>query len=205
MTSPGSLPFERARSPEQRRDRLSHLTDVTRQLLEQSRAATLTLGQVGAAAGLAKSGVLRYVGSREALLLRVMYLEHLAWIDALEKQLAEGPQELAKELASALAERPVLCDLIGTAPALISRLSSSDELVVRAQARDIEYRLGQTLEPQFALKSEALKLLVAAIHAFAGTAWAWTSPGPDGSTAFIANFEDTVAELLQTFIAGLGQ
>lgn len=204
MGTHDSLPFVRARSPEQRHDRLAHLTDMTRGLLAQSRAATLTLAQIGAAAGLAKSGVLRYAGSREALLLRVMYHEHLIWVEAIRTQLAEGPgAELATVLARALAQRPVLCDLIGAAPSLMCKLSPSDERVVRDQASDVKRRFGQSLQPRLVLDDDELALLTAAVHAFAGTAWVWTTPGPTGGTAFISNFEEAVAALLRTFIAGL--
>ena len=75
--SPAALPFARARSPQQREDRVRRLTAVTRALLDDTRASEVTLGEIAAAAGLAKSGVLRYAGSREALLLSVMYHEHL--------------------------------------------------------------------------------------------------------------------------------
>src|SRR5690348_2901189 len=70
-------PFARARNEAQRQDRLARLTAATRELLTSTRATALTLGDVAAAAGLAKSGILRYAGSREALLLRVMHDEHL--------------------------------------------------------------------------------------------------------------------------------
>ena len=200
------LPFQRARSAEQRQDRLARLTDTTRGLLEQTRAAMVTLAQIGAAAGLAKSGVLRYAGSREALLLRVMYHEHLAWLDAIAQQLAEAPaDELAEVLARTLAQRPVLCDLICTAPALICRLTPSDEHAVRDEAADITRRLGRTLRPRLVLDDNELALLTAAVHAFAGTAWGWADPGSAGGTAFVSDFEETFAALLRTFIAGLGR
>ncbi|WP_029108978.1 TetR/AcrR family transcriptional regulator [Mycobacterium sp. URHD0025] len=194
-------PFTRARSDAQRRDRLVHLLATTRDRLTQTPAATLTLGDVAATAGLAKSGILRYVSSREALLLRVMYDEHLAWIDALIQELrATAP---ATALARTLAARPVLCDLIAASPVLINRLGPQEMPDLMAQAEDARQRLGTALQPTLPLTDEQLGSLTAAIHAFTGTAWAWTRPGPSGHTTMVADFESTVNRLLEIFIAGL--
>ncbi|OBA84850.1 TetR family transcriptional regulator [Mycolicibacterium mucogenicum] len=201
--SPRALTFARARSPEQREDRLRRLTEVTRALLDSTRAGELTLGDVAAAADLAKSGVLRYAGSREALLLLVMYHEHLGWLDDLQAQLHDERRSPAKALAHTLAQRPVLCDLISAAPVLMNRLTPEAAETVRTQARDVEDRLRETLRPRMPLDRQRLVLLTAAIHAFVGAVWGWAAIDsinqPEPGTAF----EDTLAALLRTFIAGL--
>ncbi|BBX89257.1 TetR family transcriptional regulator [Mycolicibacterium boenickei] len=194
-------PFTRARSEAQRRDRLTQLTAAARDCLEHTRAAALTLGDVAAAAGLAKSGILRYVGSREALLLRVMYDEHLRWIDALADALPTSSP--AKVLAHTLAARPVLCDLIAASPVLISRLSPDDLAVLSAQAQEAQRRLGSALRQSLPLSEKQLASLTAAVHAFTGTTWAWTAPDSAGRNAMVTDFESTVGGLLDIFIAGL--
>lgn len=198
-----ALTFARARSPEQREDRLRRLTQVTRALLDGTRASELTLSDVAAAAGLAKSGVLRYAGSREALLLLVMYHEHLGWLDDLQAQLRDERLSAAKALAHTLARRPVLCDLISAAPVLMNRLTPEAAETVRTQARDVEDRLRETLRPRLSLDRQHLVLLTAAIHAFVGAVWGWAAIDsvnqPDPGT----ELEDTLAALLRTFIAGL--
>lgn len=194
-------PFTRARSAAQRQDRLAQLTTATRECLEQTRAATLTLGDVAAAAGLAKSGILRYVGSREALLLRVMYDEHLRWIDALADEL--GRATPAAALARTLAARPVLCDLIAASPVLIGRLGPDDWDVLVTQGQDAQQRLGSALQQSLPLPDGQLGSLTAAVHAFTGTAWAWTTPDSGGRNAMVTDFEATVRRLLEIFIAGL--
>jgi len=203
--SPGALSFVRARSPQQREDRVRHLTEVTRTLLHDTRAAELTLGEVAAAAGLAKSGVLRYAGSREALLLSVMYHEHLGWLADLQAQLQDERRAPAKALAHTLARRPVLCDLISAAPVLINRLTPEAAEAVRTQARDVEDRLRETLKPRLELDRQHLVLLTAAIHAFVGSVWGWAAiesvKQPEPGT----ELENTLAALLRTFIAGLKQ
>jgi len=203
--SPAALSFARARSPQQREDRLRHLTEVTRALLDDTCASELTLGEVAAAAGLAKSGVLRYAGSREALLLLVMYHEHLGWLDDLQAQLADERRALAKALAHTLALRPVLCDLISAAPVLINRLTSEAAETVRTQARDIEERLRETLKPRLPLDRQHLVLLTAAIHAFVGSVWGWAAIDSVKQPEPGAELENALAALLRTFIAGLKQ
>lgn len=193
------MPFARARSDAQRQDRLSQLTAATRELLTRTRSTALTLGDVAAAAGLAKSGVLRYAGSREALLLRVMHEEHLAWIDSLAAELPGVAP--ADALARTLAARPVLCDLIAASPALIAKLGPDEMPSLAAQANDAQHRLGSRLRGSLTLTDEQLRVLTAAVHAFTGTAWAWTNP--DSAQPVVTDFEATVSRLLDVFIAGL--
>lgn len=199
VSAPLPLPFARARNEAQRQDRLAQLTAATRELLTRTRATALTLGDVAAAAGLAKSGILRYAGSREALLLRVMHDEHLAWIEALAGELPRTSPATA--LACTLAARPVLCDLIATSPALIARLSPDEMRVLVAQASDAQRRLGAALLPSLPLSDDQLSALTAAVHAFTGTAWAWSNP--DSVQLMVTDFESTVLRLLDVFIAGL--
>ncbi|MEB3031618.1 TetR/AcrR family transcriptional regulator [[Mycobacterium] nativiensis] len=196
---PPPLPFARARSAAQRQDRMAQLTAVTRELLTHTRSTTLTLGDVAAAAGLAKSGILRYAGSREALLLRVMHEEHLAWIDALAGALPGCAPAAA--LARTLAARPVLCDLIAASPVLISRLGPDELQVLASQANDAQRRLGAALRPSLPLSANQLGALTAAVHAFTGTTWAWSNP--DSVQPIVTDFEATVLRLLEVFIAGL--
>ncbi|BCI84373.1 TetR family transcriptional regulator [Mycolicibacterium sp. TY66] len=201
--SPRALTFARARSPEQREDRLRRLTEATRALLDSTRAGELTLGDVAAAAGLAKSGVLRYAGSREALLLLVMYHEHLGWLDDLRAQLRDERRSPAKALAHTLARRPVLCDLISAAPVLMNRLTPEAAETVRTQARDVEDRLRETLRPRLPLDRQHLVLLTAAIHAFVGAVWGWAAIDSVNQPEPGTEFEETLAALLRTFVAGL--
>lgn len=203
--SPVALSFARARSPQQRDDRLRHLTEATRKLLDGTRASELTLGEIATAAGLAKSGVLRYAGSREALLLLVMYHEHLGWLDDLQAQLHDERRTLAKALAHTLAQRPALCDLISAAPVLMNRVTAEVAEAVRTQARDVEDRLRETLKPRLPLDRQHLVLLTAAIHAFVGAVWGWAAIDSANQPEPGTELEDTLAALLRTFIVGLKQ
>ncbi|MEB3023609.1 TetR family transcriptional regulator [[Mycobacterium] crassicus] len=197
--SPAPLPFARARSEAQRQDRMAQLIAVTRELLTRAPATTLTLGNVAGAAGLAKSGILRYAGSREALLLRVMHAEHLAWIDALADALPGSTPAAA--LAGTLTARPVLCDLIAASPVLIGRLDPDEMHDLVSQSNDAQQRLGAALRPSLPLSEDQLSALTAAVHAFTGTTWAWSNP--ESIQPMVTDFEATVLRLLEVFIAGL--
>lgn len=179
---------------------------ATYELLAQSPARTITLGQIGSAAGLAKSGVLRYAGSLEALLLRVMYEEHLAWTDSLTEVFASGdrwtPTSIAKVLGRSLADRPVLCDLICTSPVLMGKAGADGLAVVSEQGRDIQIRLGACLAPALPLTDDELRMLTAALHAFTGTAWGWSAPHAEGIPV-IDDFEMTLNALIGTYIRGI--
>ncbi|MFI5506265.1 TetR/AcrR family transcriptional regulator [Mycobacterium sp. NPDC051804] len=205
-TTMTEAPFERARSVAQRDSRVSRVIAATYELLAQSPARTITLGQIGSAAGLAKSGVLRYAGSLEALLLRVMYEEHLAWTKSLSEVLASRvawtPDTLATALARSLAERPILCDLICTSPVLMGKAGADDRVVVREQGSDIQVRLGACLAPVLPLTDHELSMLTAALHAFTGTAWAWSAPHDEGIPV-IDDFETTLGALIGTYIRGI--
>ncbi|MHA3024250.1 TetR/AcrR family transcriptional regulator [Mycobacterium sp. BMJ-28] len=198
------MPFLRARSADQRRDRAAHLLETTRALLTESAAVTLTLRQIGDAAGLAKSGVLRYAGSLEALLLQVMYDEHLAWVDSVREAFEQNARRPGRVLARTLAARPVLCDLISSSPVLLGRLSPDEQNAVRAQGLDIQKRLGAVLGPHLTLSDNQLALLAAAIHAFVGTGFAWSTPPSASSDPFVNDFEATLGQLLEVFLTGLG-
>lgn len=203
MTQHDPMPFRRARTADQRRDRHSRLVDATRTLLTTSSAMTVTLRQIGDAAGMAKSGVLRYAGSLEALLLQVMYAEHLAWVEAVSDAFTSGSPEPAGVLAGTLAARPVLCDLISASPVLLGRLADADRVVVRDQGAEIQRRLGTVLMPHLGLSDAQVSLLTAAIHAFVGAGFAWAAPPTPGREPFLGDFESTLVQLLEVFLAGL--
>lgn len=107
----------------------------------------------------------------------------------------------ATALARTLAARPVLCDLIAASPVLISKLNGDEMRILVSQATGAQLRLGSALRPSLPLSDNQLGALTAAIHAFAGTGWAWTNP--DSARPMITDFEATVLRLLDIFIAGL--
>ncbi|MFD9191111.1 TetR family transcriptional regulator [Streptomyces phaeochromogenes] len=128
--------FQRARSEEQRAVRRKAILDTTAAMLGEMPVAQVSLNELSRRVGLAKSNVLRYFESREAVLLELLgtasqeLLEHLdtALPEAVEADapVTERADRLAAVMTDAFAERPVLCDLISAQAAVLERNVSTE-------------------------------------------------------------------------------
>ncbi len=106
-------------------------------MLAEMPVAKLSLNELSRRTGLAKSNVLRYFESREAVLLEVLQAEMRDWAAELERTPPPAggtPRErgdrLAETLAASLARRPVLCDLLAAQAAVLEH-NISTEVAVR--------------------------------------------------------------------------
>ena len=79
--------FQRARSKEQREVRRRAILDTAAAMLAEMPAAQLTLNELSRRVGLAKSNVLRYFESREAVLLELLDALSREWLDQLATEL----------------------------------------------------------------------------------------------------------------------
>src|SRR5882757_306770 len=114
--------FQRARSEEQRAERRRVILDTATAMLAEMPVAQVSLNELSRRVGLAKSNVLRYFESREAVLLELLDAAWQEWLEQLGPELdrvigAATPtiqrgDALAAALASSFAARPVLCDLL---------------------------------------------------------------------------------------------
>jgi AcrR family transcriptional regulator len=128
--------FQRARSQEQREARRSAILATAAAMLAEMPAAEVTLNELSRRAGLAKSNVLRYFETREAVLLELLDSAWQDWLVQLDRELAAavGPAapvtaragQLAAVTAASLAARPMLCDLVGAQAAVLERNVSPD-------------------------------------------------------------------------------
>lgn len=117
------MTFQRARSEEQREIRRRAILDTAAAMLDEMPVAEVSLNELSRRVGLAKSNVLRYFESREAVLLELLDVFLGSWLAELADELAAGldadaaPQARAERLAEilsrSLADRAVLCDLFG--------------------------------------------------------------------------------------------
>src|SRR5271170_1390536 len=80
--------FQRARSEEQREARRQSILDAAADMLTQMPVAELTLNGLSRRVGLAKSNVLRYFESREAVLLELLDCAWQDWLVRLDRDLA---------------------------------------------------------------------------------------------------------------------
>lgn len=102
-------------------------------MLASTPVADVSLNELSRQVGLAKSNVLRYFESREAILLDLLDSEIDGWADDLQSQLqprraprAERVAELTRILTSTMNARPVMCDLISAQAAVLERNISTD-------------------------------------------------------------------------------
>ena len=146
--------FQRARNEEQREIRRRAILDTAAAMLDEMPVAELSLNELSRRVGLAKSNVLRYFESREAVLLELLddFLE--SWLAALSDELAAGvdaneaPEvragQLAEIMSQSLAGRVVLCDLFGAQGGVLEHNVSVE--VVKRHKRSSLTRLADMSE-----------------------------------------------------------
>jgi AcrR family transcriptional regulator len=133
--------FQRARTDEQRSQRRRHILDTTAAMLTEMPVAELSLNKLSRRVCLAKANVLRYFESREAVLLELLDTETRSWLDELREEHAasEGAarargDRLADLLATSMARRPVLCDLLSAQGAVLEQNISTETGIRHKQA-----------------------------------------------------------------------
>jgi AcrR family transcriptional regulator len=117
------MTFQRARSAEQRAVRRRAILETTSAMLDEMPVAEVTLNELSRRVGLAKTAVLRYFESREAVLLDLLDDRTTTWLAGLEQELSRGidpartaaqrAEQAADVLSESLAGQTVLCDLFG--------------------------------------------------------------------------------------------
>ncbi len=100
-------------------------------MLAERPVADISLRELSGRVGLAKSNVLRYFDSREAIFLEVMDVTWRAWLDEVDADLRdlrvvdEGPYAketaIAGAIAASLVDQPLLCELISAMVAVLER------------------------------------------------------------------------------------
>ncbi len=213
--------FHRARSEEQRAVRRAAILDAAATMLDEVGVADLSLNELARRVGLAKSNVLRYFDSREAVLLELLAGHFERWLADLTAaapgtrgSLTTRSARLVDSIAESLQQRPVLCDLINAQAAVLERNVSVEVAVqhkrsslasLRALA-DYAERLVPELGPERAQKF-ALGVLLTA-----GALWAHAQPCATMVAAYQAypelqviriDFADNLRELVAVLLAGL--
>src|SRR5258707_448038 len=82
--------FQRARSDEQRAERSRAILDTAAAMLAEMPVTEVSLNVLSRRVGLAKSNVLRYFESREAVLLELLNTAGREWLTELSRELDEG-------------------------------------------------------------------------------------------------------------------
>ena len=217
--------FQRARSDEQRAVRRRAILDTAAAMLTEMPVAQLSLNELSRRVGLAKSNVLRYFESREAVLLELLDAASRRWLEELADELAEaeelvgsGPRErgdrLAAALAASLAARPVLCDLISAQAAVLER-NVSPKVAAQYKYASIEtvgelVRLVHAQMPELA-EEDAFRFAAAAVMT-TGAVWTHAHPTPAMLAVYEADpslaswrldFAEALRQMFEVFLSGL--
>jgi len=216
--------FKRARSEEQREARRQAILGAAAAMLAEMPVAEVTLNELSRRAGLAKSNVLRYFESREAVLLDLLDSAWQDWLTKLEADLAEAvdisaplavrADQLAAAVAASLGSRPMLCDLISAQAAVLERNVSPQVAAQykRASVAGITALGGLMLKCVTELGEHDAVRLAGVVTLMTGALWPHTQPSAAMLAAYEADpalaalrldFTATVRELLQVTIAGL--
>jgi AcrR family transcriptional regulator len=205
--------FQRARSEEQRTQRRRMILDTAAAMLADMPVAQVSLNELSRRVGLAKSNVLRYFESREAVLLELLDAMSREWLDQLDDTLvtaidpaatpARRGDQLAAALATSLAQRPVLCDLVGAQAAVLEH-NVSPEVAARfkrAAIANVTILAGLVRRHVGELGEHGAERFAAAAVMVTGAVWTYACP----STAMLAAYEadPSLAALRLDFTATL--
>ncbi|AEY93946.1 transcriptional regulator [Streptomyces hygroscopicus subsp. jinggangensis 5008] len=214
--------FQRARSEEQREIRRRAILDTAAAMLDEMSVSTLSLNELSRRVGLAKSNVLRYFESREAVLLELLDRDWREWTAALPEQLAasltpDAPptqrgQQFAAVLAHSLAERRVLCDLLSAQAGVLEHNVSVDVAAryKRAALDNVAALAALARRHLPELGGHADQLCAQAIMV-CGAVWTHARPSTAMLAAYAADpslaalrmdFTTTLEEILTTLIIG---
>ncbi|WP_213003887.1 TetR/AcrR family transcriptional regulator [Winogradskya consettensis] len=182
--------FQRARSDEQREARRLAILGTVAAMLTEMPVTAISLNELSRRAGLAKSNVLRYFESREAILLELLDSEWKQWLAALPAQLdgvADGPS-LAVALTDSLRSRRVLCDLLSAQAGVLERNVSADVAAryKRAALADVTALAALFRKTLPQLTAPAAEQLCAAAVMVIGAVWTHSQP----STGMLAAYRE---------------
>jgi AcrR family transcriptional regulator len=217
------MAFQRARSEEQREIRRQAILDAAAAMLDVMPVSEVTLNELSRRAGLAKSNVLRYFESREAVLLELLDRAAKLWLSELPGQLAEGvtpdgtlwerADQLAHVLARSVMPQRELCDLLSAQASVLEHNVSAEVVARYKRAMSdnhvalTELALGQLPE----LGGEGAWKACAMAMVFMGALWSYTQHPASVLAAYEADpslavlrldFAAALEEALGTLITG---
>lgn len=216
--------FQRARSQEQRDQRRQAILETASAMLSEMPVAQVSLNELSRRVGLAKSNVLRYFESREAVLLELLDVASREWLAYLGPELADEVDpgapardrgdRLAAVLAGSLADRPVLCDLVSAQTAVLERNVSPE---VAAEYKRAAVANGGALAELAAAHvpelgpHDALRF-AGGVVLMTGAIWSYSHPSAAMLAAYEADpalaamrleFVDVLRETLEVLLSGL--
>lgn len=208
--------FQRARTDAQRAQRRDSILAAARAALASKRAADTTLTDIAAGAGVAKSAVLRYFTSREAVLLEIFQTDYAAWADQVVQQLRPlpsapaQPTRVARILAATALGAPAVAEMLGSVGSVL------EHNVTAREVADFKIRIARAATPlreQIEEKSGTgpAPALLVGIHSLIAHVWVLDHPAPAlvearGLDPRVPPHQDAtalLAELIAALVRGL--
>ncbi|MDF3309708.1 TetR family transcriptional regulator [Rhodococcus sp. T2V] len=215
------MSFQRARTEEQRVERRRVILETAAAMLAEMPVSDVALNELSRRVGLAKSNVLRYFESREAVLLVLLDGELEEWSAELTQivvgskaALRRRSAKLAKQMAATMAARPVLCDLISAQAAVLERNVSAEVALRHKQATVVTVERLAALVTRGCpeLSSRESYKVVAHMLLMASAVWPHSQPSQAVQEAYALDskiakaqmgFVETVADSVDLCILGL--
>jgi AcrR family transcriptional regulator len=210
--------FQRARSPESKRQRSEALVAAARSLALEKGVASVTLTAVAELAGVHHSAVRRYFDSHKDVLLRLAAEGWNSWSAAVRDALrgrTVTPAELAQVLATTLASDSLFCDLLANVPLHLEHDVEVERVIeFKKTSRDAIAAMTEAIASATPSLGDAAALdVVIAANALAATLWQVTHPADALAAAYqhdpsflivgVGDFTATLARLLAATSVGL--
>jgi AcrR family transcriptional regulator len=212
------MTFQRARRPEHKRQRSEAILAAARTLAERDGVRAVSLADIAAAVGVHKTALLRYFETREEIFLRLAADDWRSWVAGMRAALADlAPGDVpgvAAALATTLAERPLLCDLLIHAPLNLERNVSLESVrTFKHAAVGSVVEIAATVRTVLpTLTEEAAFDLVGSLSMIAAGLWQIGHPTPTLLELYAEEpelghenlpFVPTMTRFAQTYIKGL--
>lgn len=201
--------FQRARRPGEIEARRVAILGAARGMLLDRPRADISLRELATEVGLAKSNVLRYFGSREAIFLELL---NVSWLDGLEVLLQEPlPTDgrpyaretaVATRIAESLVSQPMLCELLSATAAVLERnISLEFAREFKGKAKANNDRLAAVVAERLpGLPRTAAQQFAAAVLVILSGLWPFANPT---DTVAAVSREMGFPPAAQKFSAGL--
>ncbi|WP_020658542.1 TetR/AcrR family transcriptional regulator [Amycolatopsis benzoatilytica] len=187
--------FQRARNEEQREIRRRAILETAAAMMGEMPVAAVSLNELSRRVGLAKSNVLRYFESREAILLDLLSLRADSLLERIAEQLPgiTGPVRsrvagVASALAKEFAADPMLCELLSAQAGVLEHNVSAETV---AQYKRDGYRIlasaAATLQQVLPELGDAAAEAVRTLLVLAGALWTHAHPPQAVRDAYAAD------------------
>lgn len=178
--------FQRARSPEAKRQREEAILDAATRLGTEHGIRQITLTELAAAVGMHKSALLRYFETREQIFLRLTATGWQDWSHAFRNRTSTMTQKtptsaIADAFTDTLLSRPLFCDLLAQAPLNLERNVSLEQIRAfkLSTHAEVEAIVTELRRVRPSLTEEQAVDVIATATSMAGALWQMCTPSAE--------------------------